>query len=276
MHPHPLVPVYSPELFRGTAEYYARFRPRYPPALLDAIAQTVGLDQGDTLLDLACGTGDVCLALADRISEIWAIDLEPEMVAVGQRRAAERGIARIHWLVGRAEDAPLPEDHCGLVTVGRAFHRLNRPLIARQCRRWLRRGGHFIDLGADSSVPFLRTEPWLAAVAEVYERWLPRAHRSRAEVTSSAGPDQPVATTRAVLADAGFTGVAEYQFPVPYVWEIDQYLGYLCSTSYSSRRFWGGAWDGFARDLRDTLAGYAPEGQLTETISAYFVVGRNP
>lgn len=115
---HPLIPVYSPELFRGTAEYYSRFRPRHPPVLLDAIERTVGLDHGDSLLDLACGTGEVSLALADRVTDMWAIDLEPQMVAVTRQNALDRGIGRIHWLVGRAEDAELPEDHFGLVAVG--------------------------------------------------------------------------------------------------------------------------------------------------------------
>lgn len=137
-HAHLLVPACSPELYRGTADYYSRFRPRYPPVLLDAIERTVGLDRGDTLLDVGCGTGEVSLAFADRIAQIWAIDLESEMVAVARQNALDRGIGRIHWLVGRAEEAELPEDHFGLVAVGRAFHRLNRPLIAQRSTRWLR------------------------------------------------------------------------------------------------------------------------------------------
>lgn len=275
-HAHPLVPVYSPELFRGTAEYYSRFRPRYPPVLLDAIERMVGLDRNDSLLDLACGTGEVSLALADRVSEIWAIDLEPEMVAMARRNALDRGIARIHWLTGRAEDAPLPEDHFRLIVVGRAFHRLNRPLIAQRSTGWLRSGGYFIDMGADSSGLSEPGESWLVAAADVYERWLPRADKARDDVRSSSGPDHPKATSQTVLTEAGFTQVAKYEFAVSQVWEIDQFIGYLCSTSYSSRNFWGEAWTGFETDLRNTLATFAPTGVLTETISAYFVVGRKP
>jgi ubiquinone/menaquinone biosynthesis C-methylase UbiE len=280
-HAHPVNPVYSSELFRGTAEYYSRFRPRYPPILLDAIERTVGLDHGDSLLDLACGTGEVSFAFADRLTDIWAIDLEPEMVAVAKRNALDRGIGRIHWLVGRAEDAELPEDHFGLIAVGRAFHRLNRPLIAQRSTRWLRSGGYFIDMGADSSgLPapdmYASSEPWLVAAAEVYERWLPRANKSRDDVKSSSGPDQPKATSQTVLMEAGFTQVAKYEFAVPHVWEIDQFIGYVASTSYSSREFWGQAWAGFALDLRNTLGMLAPTNLVTETISAYFVVGRNP
>jgi len=274
-HAHPLVPDYSPELFRGTAGYYSRFRPRYPPVLLDAIERTAGLDQESSLLDLACGTGEVSLALADRVAGIWAIDSEPEMVAVARQNALDRGVGRVHWLVGRAEDADLPEDHFGLVAAGRAFHRLNRPLIARRSTRWLRRGGYFVDLGADSSGLVEPSEPWLAAAAEVYQRWLPRARRSRDDTRSRADPGQPKATSQAILIEAGFTQVAKYEFAVPHVWEIGQFIGYLCSTSYSSRDFWGEARAGFELDLRNTLAALAPAGLLTETISAYFVAGRN-
>lgn len=275
-HAHPSTPTYSPELFRGTAEYYTRFRPRYPPVLLDAIGRAVGLDPAGALLDLACGTGEVTLALADRVAGLWAIDQEPEMVAVARRNALDRGIGRIRWLVGRAEDAELPEDHFGLVTVGRAFHRLNRPLIARRGLRWLRAGGYFVDLGDDSANLFEPGEPWLAAAAEVYERRLPRAHKSRRDVTSGSVPGEPTATSQTVLAEAGFTRITKQEFLVPQVWEIDQFIGYLSSTSYSSRAFWGPAWADFELDLRATLTAFAPAGVLTETVSAYFVAGRKP
>lgn len=211
--------------------------------------------------------GEVSLAPADRVAEIWAIDLEPDMVAVARQNALDRGIGLIHWLVGRAEDAELPEDHFGLVAVGRAFHRLNRPPIAQRSTGCLRSGGYLIDMGAGPSESILSepSEPWLVAAAEVYESWLPRARKSRDDVSSGSGPDQPKAPSRVVLSEAGFSQVAKYEFSVPHVWEIDQFIGVLLGT-----------WAGFELDLRTTLARLAPTGLLTETISAYFVVGRKP
>jgi SAM-dependent methyltransferase len=272
-HPHPLAPEYSPELFRGTAEYYARFRPDYPAVLLEASRAAVRLDQAGAMLDLACGTGEVALAFADSVEEIWAIDLEPEMIAMARRKAAVRGIERIRWRVGRAEDAELPERHFGLVATGRAFHRLDRPLIARRCLDWLRPGGCFVDLGADSAGLFQPSEPWLAAAARIYRQWLPRAARAGTGIPAA---DAPRATTETVLREAGFSGVAKYEFPVRRIWEVEQFIGYLCSTSYSSVQFWGPAWDGYARQLRETLAGFTVGGCLTETISSYYVVGKKP
>jgi len=58
--------------------------------------------------------------------------------------------------------------------------------------------------------------------------------------------------------------------------EIDQFIGYLGSTSYSSRAFWAAAWAGFARDLRSTLTMLTRTGFLLETMSSYFVAGRKP
>lgn len=274
-HAHPLAPAYPAELFRGTAEYYARFRPSYPAVLLEAIRTAVELDRAGAMLDLACGTGEVALAFADSVPEIWALDLEAEMIAVARRKAAERGIERIRWLVGRAEDAQLPQGHFGLVSTGRAFHRLNRPLIAQRCLGWLRPGGYFVDLGADSSGLFEPTEPWQVAAAQVYRQWLPHAAKSSAAKSSAAPTVEPAkATTESVLRDAGFAEVAKHEFPVRRIWEVEQFIGYLRSTSYSSVQFWGAAWDGFAAQLRETLSDFG--GCLTETISAYFVVGRKP
>jgi methylase of polypeptide subunit release factors len=57
---------------------------------LDAIERTVALDRAGSPLDLACGTGEVSLALSDRVAEIWAIDLEPETVAEARRNPGRR------------------------------------------------------------------------------------------------------------------------------------------------------------------------------------------
>ena len=61
-------PATGAGLFAGTAEYYARFRPPYPPALLDAIIDRFRLDESGRLLDLGCGTGEIT------VPHVWTID----------------------------------------------------------------------------------------------------------------------------------------------------------------------------------------------------------
>ena len=60
------------------------------------------------LLDLACGPGRVALALVSSFREVWALDREPEMIAVGQHEATQRGANNITWRVGKAEDVAAP------------------------------------------------------------------------------------------------------------------------------------------------------------------------
>ena len=56
-----------PLMFKGTAPYYARYRPGYPPELLVRLAAAAGLDGTGRLLDLGCERVPVD-ALLGRIS----------------------------------------------------------------------------------------------------------------------------------------------------------------------------------------------------------------
>jgi ubiquinone/menaquinone biosynthesis C-methylase UbiE len=55
-------------LYRGTAECYDRFRPRYLATLVDDLRARVHFDDAGRVLDLACGTGQVAFALAGDVA----------------------------------------------------------------------------------------------------------------------------------------------------------------------------------------------------------------
>jgi SAM-dependent methyltransferase len=75
------------DLFRGTATFYSRFRPPYPPALLDDLVERVRPSGEGRMLDLACGTGQVALPLSGHFTEVIAVDQEVEMIEEGRRLA---------------------------------------------------------------------------------------------------------------------------------------------------------------------------------------------
>ena len=125
-----VLPNFPADAFAGTADYYVRCRLPYPSGFLADLLRRSGVKGKGRLLDLACGPGRLALALASSFNEAWAIDLEAEMIAAGQREASRRGVGTIRWLVGRAEDLSLSPASIELITIGEAFHRLDQRLVA--------------------------------------------------------------------------------------------------------------------------------------------------
>src|SRR5579884_1476387 len=109
-------------LFRGTAPYYARFRPQYPPELIARLAAAARLDGSSRVLDLGSGPGHVALAVAAHAGEVVAVDPEPEMLE------HVRG-PNLRTVLGRAEDVDASWGRFDLVTAGRAFHWFDRALM---------------------------------------------------------------------------------------------------------------------------------------------------
>ena len=119
----------------GTAAFYDRYRPPYPTGFL-TLRRRLPASGRERLLDLACGTGQIALPLADSFAEVWAVDQEVESVAYGRGRAEARGATNITWVAGAAETVTAPGPY-ELVAVGNAFHRLNRRLVAERMYSWL-------------------------------------------------------------------------------------------------------------------------------------------
>ena len=260
----PLVPDFRPDLYAGTAEDYDRHRPPYPPALIDDLLARAAPPPGGTLVDLACGTGQVARALAPRFAAVIAVDQEPDMVAVGRRRARAEGRDHVDWRVGRAEDVGLAPGSVALVTVGSAFHRLDRPLVARRARTWLAPGGSLAVLSA--AEPTTGDAAWQAAV----RRLAPPVPRATPGAPAGRGERR---THQAVLEDAGFV-VTEHDFPTPHAWTADEIVGYLHSTSYASRRALGDRQAAYDAAVRAALEGCDPAGPYAAVVEFSYLLSR--
>ncbi|MGA0601340.1 class I SAM-dependent methyltransferase [Caulobacter sp. KR2-114] len=269
----------APDAFVGTAAAYLRYRPPYPRALLDDLLARTGARGAGVLLDLACGPGRVALDLAPAFAAVWAVDLEPEMVALGQQEAARRGLGHVVWQVGRAEDLDLPAGSVDLITVGEAFHRLDQRLIARKALHWLRPGGWLATLGMDGI--FAGREAWQQAAAAVARRWSERASGAGIAQARPGNAVGPGADARALQA-AGFADVQSHAFAEPRAWSPDAIVGYLRSTSVCSARALGEHSAPFEAELRAVLAdeaqaeAAAEAGAFHETLRSGYTIGRRP
>jgi SAM-dependent methyltransferase len=265
-------PQFRADLYRGTAEWYDAYRPPYPLQLIDELTARIGADGTGRLLDIACGTGQAAFALRNCFTEIWMADQEPDMIAVAMRKAAGDAAA-FRFLTGAVEELDVPRGAFDLVTIGNAFHRLRRDVVAANVRRWLRPGGHLALLWGGS--PWSGDAPWQQILQVVMDRW---QHRNGADERIPPGYD---AARRArpdldILAAAGFDITGSLQATIGRAWTIDEIVGYLASTSVLSPAALGDDADEFDTDLRDALRPCERDGVLRQDITFSCELARVP
>ena len=264
-------PAFRTDLYRGTASYYDRFRLPYPRELVDDLCRRAAAS-GGRLLDLACGPGTVTFALSDRFDEVWAVDQEPETVAFGARKAAEMGVENVRWITGRAEDV-VPDETFDLVTIGTAFHRLDRERVAGRAMQWLRPGGHLALLW--SATPLGGTEPWQERYIEIFTDWLDRLDaRTRLPTDFQEHIDQLPHET--VLEQAGFDVLDRSEFAGTHDWSVTELIGLIYSTSLLPRVVLGDRADEFEADFEERMRAVEPSGMFREPTRFAYDLARKP
>jgi SAM-dependent methyltransferase len=257
--------TFSPDLYRGTAEYYDRFRLPYPDTLIsDLLQRTAPSGRRGRLLDLACGTGQLAFALRSSFAEVWAVDQEPGMVEVVAAKAAAAGAGGITAMVASAQELDAPPAHFSVVVIGNAFHRLPRDLVAGRVHGWLEPGG-FLALCWSSGTQ-AGTSDWQVAFGALLSRWqtglgggdrIPagwdRARRHRPDAT--------------VLTEAGFELLGRRQFLVEHRWTLPELAGFARTLSTLPAGALATAAAAFDESISAELGPYLRDGYLTETVS---------
>jgi ubiquinone/menaquinone biosynthesis C-methylase UbiE len=124
---------FQPDLYKGTARYYDRFRLSYPETMLTDLSRRTSPSGRGRLLDLACGTGQLAFPLRDRFADIWAVDAEFDMTnAIRAKAAATEGAAHVRAVTAKAEELDMDAGSVELIVIGNAFHRLRRDRVARR------------------------------------------------------------------------------------------------------------------------------------------------
>lgn len=214
-------------VFGGTAEYYARYRPGYPPELIERLAAVAGLDGTGRLLDLGTGTGQLAVPLAPYVEEVVAVDAEQEMLALHPP-----GIRTVH---GRAEDIDESWGTFQLVTIGRAFHWMNGQVVLARLVRITRQ----LALVGDSHEPSEAQSAVLEIARELFGERPKMA--------------QPTVRYVDVLRQSPFDDVIEISVEVERTWTVETLIGYAYSTSYASLQRIGDRREEFERTLRERL-----------------------
>jgi ubiquinone/menaquinone biosynthesis C-methylase UbiE len=154
------------QVIRSAAEVYEAF---FIPALFGEwagrVADAAGVQPGQRVLDVACGTGVLARTVADRVGpngSVVGVDLNEGMLAVARQEAPE-----IEWRQGRAE--ALPFDSASFDAVVSQFGLMffeDRRATIQEMLRVLRPGGRLVVAVWDS----LEHLPGYAAMTDLVQR----------------------------------------------------------------------------------------------------------
>lgn len=188
------------------------FHYRWKQLTANFVPETVG----GRALDLGSGTGDLAILIEKRMGpqgQVVAMDLNFEMLKVGARKIAARGLnSRISCLRGNAEGLVFPNDCFDVITAGFCIRNVgNRPEAISEIFRVLKTGGCFVCLEFSRPVNLLLRQlydwysfhllpkigAWVAHDHTDVYHYLPESIRTF--------PDQEGLAT--MLWDAGFSQV---------------------------------------------------------------------
>ncbi|MCW3150710.1 class I SAM-dependent methyltransferase [Stutzerimonas stutzeri] len=196
----------SIELFSARARDYAQFRPVYPEALFDWLAQHCKATEA--ALDIGAGSGQACLPLQRHFRRVLACD------ASAQQLTAAAPWQSVERFVADAEQLPIRDARLDLIVVAQALHWFAAPSFFAQARRALKPGGLFCA--------------WCYSLLQIDPALDDIVHKLHGETLAGYWP-----AGRASV-DAGYRDIHPpfARLPVPPFaieanWRFDQLIGYL-------------------------------------------------
>jgi len=151
------MPVHdATQRFSSRVSNYVRYRPGYPPAVLELLKHDCGLSPAAVIGDVASGTGIFTRLLLENGNRVFGVEPNAEM-----RKAAEEllaGLPGFTSVTGSAEATTLAARSVDFVTAAQAAHWFDRERARREFVRILQPGGWVVLLWNErltDGTPFL-------------------------------------------------------------------------------------------------------------------------
>ena len=163
--PKHLGPEYASQFADPAVVAAYHHRPPYAPAVF-AVLRDLTLGEPRVVLDLGCGTGDIARPLAGVVDFVDAVDCSAAMIERGKTLpGGDR--PNLRWILGYAEDMPLPRTSYGLVTAGESLHWMDWARLMPRLARLLAPGAYVALIGRSPEV----RPPWFDDVQILIERY---------------------------------------------------------------------------------------------------------
>jgi demethylmenaquinone methyltransferase/2-methoxy-6-polyprenyl-1,4-benzoquinol methylase len=178
----------------------------------DRFVNRVKPRQGEQILDMAGGTGDVAFRMAQRGAHVTVSDINADMLEVGKERAERRGLTGVTWKLENAEALSFGDAIFDAYTIVFGIRNVTDiPAALREAHRVLKRGGRFHCMEFSSS-------DW-PGFSDLYDAWASKVipHIGKAVASDEESYRYLVESIRrfprpnafkAMVADTGFVRAA--------------------------------------------------------------------
>jgi SAM-dependent methyltransferase len=118
------------KVFNEMAVEYDRNRPAYPDALVDQACEMAGIGDGDRVLEIGCGTGQLTRSLLARGLRVTALEPGDQLIAVAEGNLKDAG--DVEFFQARLEEVQLPRESNKAVFSASAIHWVDSDLSWRK------------------------------------------------------------------------------------------------------------------------------------------------
>lgn len=206
--------------FTGKAQYYAKYRPSYPAAVVDRLYE---LTHAENVADIGAGTGKFTERL---IAKPWRVNaVEPNADMCRELLKCVGGKAEI--VTASAEDTGLPAHSFGLITAAQAFHWFDKNRFREECKRLLT---------PDGRVAIVFNSRLNGAISEerdeIYMKYCPAFAERSGHVGKRSDKDGDLDL---FLRNEYFSSVDVFKMETPVVMTREHFIGDTLSRSYAPR-----------------------------------------
>jgi ubiquinone/menaquinone biosynthesis C-methylase UbiE len=125
--------------FSDRVENYVRYRPGYPPEVIELLRKGCGLTPDHVVADIASGTGIFSHLLLENGNRVFAVEPNAEMREAGNRLL--QSYRNLTSVDGTAEETSLPSASVDFVTAAQAAHWFDRDRAREEFARILKPKG---------------------------------------------------------------------------------------------------------------------------------------
>jgi len=208
----------STRRFSSRVDNYVKYRPSYPPEVVELLAAKCGLTPGALVADIGAGTGLLAELFLKNGYRVLGVEPNREMRQAGERMLGD--YQQYTSVDGTAEATTLADKSVDAITAGQAFHWFDREKARAEFARILRPGGWVALVWNERRVD---STPFLAA----YEQLL-RTYSREYETLNHRQVDQQMI---AAFFKAGT--FSSQTFENRQIFDFEGVTGRLLSSSYT-------------------------------------------